>query len=139
MNGGRDMGRQAQSRIELPEELWERADVLAACRARDANALLRLARRHGVTNERLAYWTGIDPGEISKRLSGKTVSPVQTLDRWERIASGLGMSGSARLALGLAPGEGGLMPVELGARPAALPPHVSAVDPQLPSTLLDLL
>jgi hypothetical protein len=119
--------------------MWERADVLAACRARDANALLRLARRHGVTNERLAYWTGIDPGEISKRLSGKTVSPVQTLDRWERIASGLGMSGSARVVLGLAPGEAVPVPTDPAPQPAALPAHVSAVDPQLPATLLDLL
>ncbi|HEV7656399.1 MAG TPA: hypothetical protein VGP36_16925 [Mycobacteriales bacterium] len=132
------MGKQAPGSIELPGELWERADVLAACRARDANALLRLARRHGVTNERLAYWTGIDPGEISKRLSGKTTSPVQTLDRWERIATGLGMSGSARLALGLAPGPSPPT-IELPALAAPLPPHVSAVDPQLPATLLDLL
>jgi transcriptional regulator with XRE-family HTH domain len=111
--------------IELPEQVWERADVLAACRARDANALLRLARRHGVTNERLAHGTGIDPGEISKRLSGKTTSPVRTLDRWERIATGLGMSGSARLALGLAP---------RGPEP---PPE--GLLPELPRTLLDLL
>jgi hypothetical protein len=113
--------------------------VLGACRARDANALLRLARRHGVTNDRLAYWTGIDPGEISKRLSGKTTSPVQTLDRWERIATGLGMSDPARLAVGLAPGESGPLPIELPPRSSDLPAHVPAVDPQLPATLLDLL
>ena len=125
--------------IGLPDELWERADVLGACRARDANALLRLARRHGVTNDRLAYWTGIDPGEISKRLSGKTLSPVRTLDRWERIATGLGMPDAARLAVGLAPGESGPLPIELAARSADLPAHVPAVDPHLPATLLDLL
>lgn len=97
------MSRSDQGPIELPDELWKRTDVLHACRARDANALLRLARRHGVTNDRLSYWTGIDPGEISKRLSGKTRSPVRTLDRWERIATGLGMPDRARLAVGLAP------------------------------------
>lgn len=133
------MSRHEPRPIGLPDELWERADVLAACRARDANALLRLARRHGVTNDRLAHWTGIDPGEISKRLSGKTVSPVQTLDRWERIATGLGMPDAARLAVGLAPGESGPLPIELPARSADLPALVPAVDPQLPSTLLDLL
>ncbi len=97
------MSRHEPRPIGLPDELWERADVLGACRARDANALLRFARRHGVTNDRLAHWTGIDPGEISKRLSGKTTSPVRTLDRWERIATGLGMPDVARLAVGLAP------------------------------------
>jgi hypothetical protein len=133
------VGRQEPGPVDLPDDLWERSDVLGACRARDANALLRLARRHGVTNDRLAYWTGIDPGEISKRLSGKTTSPVQTLDRWERIATGLGMSDVARLAVGLAPGESGPLPIELPPRSADLPAQVPAVDPQLPSTLLDLL
>lgn len=133
------MSRQEPGPIELPDGLWERTDVLGACRARDANALLRLARRHGVTNERLAHWTGIDPGEISKRLSGKTVSPVRTLDRWERIATGLSMPDAARLAVGLAPGDPGALPVELRPRRSGLPAEVPAVDPRLPATLLDLL
>jgi hypothetical protein len=95
--------RQAPDPIDLPADAWRVPAVLTVCHARDANALLRLARRHGVTNERLAYWTGIDPGEISKRLNGRTTSTVRALDRWERIADGLRMPDHLRVALGIAP------------------------------------
>lgn len=79
--------------------------MLNACRARDANALIRLAHRHGVTNERIAYWTDFSAGEISRRLNNKNTSPVQMLNRWERIADGLNMPNNARVAIGLAPSE----------------------------------
>ena len=88
---------------EIPTHEWQSRPVLDACRARDANALLRLAHKYGVTNERLSYWTGIYPNEISRRLNGKLTSPVEKLDRWERIADALAMPPHARLAVGLAP------------------------------------
>lgn len=97
------MPRDAQRPIELPAHLWQDPMVLALCRIRDATGLLRLAHKYGVTNECLAYWTDIDAGEISKRITGKTTGPVTTLDRWERLADGLGMPDEARVAVGLAP------------------------------------
>jgi hypothetical protein len=97
--------------IDLPADVWRVPAVVTVCHARDANALLRLAHRHGVTNERLAYWTGIDAGEISKRLNGRTTSAVRALDRWERIADGLRMPDHLRVAVGIAPvGAGPLLP-----------------------------
>jgi hypothetical protein len=88
---------------EIPAKEWREPAVLHACRTRDANALLRLAHRYGVNNERLAYWTGIYPNEISRRLNGKQIGPVEKLERWERIAEALAMPDHARHALGLAP------------------------------------
>lgn len=92
---------------EIPLREWHDAAVLAACRARDANALLRLAHRYGVNNERLSYWTGIYPNEISRRLTGKLNGPVEKFERWERIADALNMPDHARHAVGLATLAGG--------------------------------
>jgi len=73
------------------------------CRLRDANGLLRLCRRHGVTNEVLSYWTHISTGEISRRITGnEDTSNITKLERWERIADALNMPDHARTALGLA-------------------------------------
>lgn len=127
--------RQAPDPIDLPDDAWRKPAVLTVCHARDANALLRLARRHGVTNERLAYWTGIDPGEISKRLNGRTTSTVRALDRWERIADGLRMPDHLRVAVGIAPVRTtALVPAPAGPAPrggpieAGLPALRAALD-----------
>lgn len=149
------MPKQAPEPIDIPDHAWTSPVTVAACQARDANTLFRLAHRHGVNNERLSYWTGIDPGEISRRLNNKNNSPVQTLDRWERIADGLGMPDQARVTLGIAPhGPSGQVShaAEVASRPQSaaasstkwrsglpVPSRSSLVDPHLPATLLDLL
>jgi hypothetical protein len=138
--------------IRLPTAVWRQDDVLAFCRSQDADALFRLARRYGHSNESIAYWTGIDPAEVSKRITGGK-GPVRTLDRWLRIAEALDMPDEARQILGLASRRrdsatsaaplvaGDLStsyhPVLFGVRQGAASP--SAVDPCLPRTLLDLL
>lgn len=96
------MPREAPGPIRIPEQIWRQDDVLELCRTQDADSLFRLAKKHGVTNEAIGYWTGIDPGEISKRING-TKGPVRALDRWHRIADGLNMPDHARLELGIAP------------------------------------
>jgi hypothetical protein len=94
----------APAPIRLPDQVWHDPAVLDLCRCRDANGLFRLAKKYGTSNEAIGYWTGIDPGEISKRLTGKmTGRPIITLDRWTRIANALDMPDHARVALGLAP------------------------------------
>lgn len=100
------MPRPAPDPIRLPATVWQDSKVLALCRDQDANGLLRLAKRHGTSNERLAYWTGLDAAEISKRTSptgSKANSPIRDLNRWQRVADALNMPDPARLAIGLAP------------------------------------
>lgn len=65
------MGRQLLEPIELPAAVWADPAVLALCAAHDAGGLFRLVKRYGVSNERLAYWTGADAAEVSRRLHGK--------------------------------------------------------------------
>lgn len=96
------MPKDAPQPIRLPEQLWREDHVLDLCRAQDADGLFRLVKKYGFTNESIGYWTGIDPGEISKRINGAK-EPVRTLDRWHRIADGLNMPDDARLELGIAP------------------------------------
>lgn len=95
------MPKDAPRPVHLPDEVWRRTEVLDLCRAQDADALFRLARKYGYTNESIGYWTGIDPVEISKRINGNK-GPVRALDRWQRIADGLNLPAHARHALGLA-------------------------------------
>lgn len=88
--------------IRLPPQVWADPEVLRLCRDHDAGGLFRLAKRHGVSNERIAYWIGTDAADVSRRVNGRT-GPVTALHRWQAIADGLDMADPARLALGLAP------------------------------------
>lgn len=98
------MPKDAPPPIQLPEEAWNQPEILDVCRAQDADALFRLAKKYGHPNETISYWTGIDSTEISKRINGTgTKGPVRTLDRWHRIADGLNMPDHARMELGIAP------------------------------------
>lgn len=103
------MPKDAPRPVRLPDDVWRRADVLDLCHALDADGLFRLAKKYGFTNESIGYWTGIDPGEISKRINGSK-GPVRAIDRWQRIADGLNMPDAARLAVGLSPRAGRLAP-----------------------------
>lgn len=96
------MPKDAPRPISLPEDVWRRPEVTELCSNQDADGLFRLAKKYGFTNESIAYWTGFDPGEISKRINGAK-GPVQALDRWRRIAEALGMPDHARMMIGLAP------------------------------------
>lgn len=130
------MPKDAPRPIRLPDDAWRRPEVIRHCRDRDADALFRLARKHGCTNEAIGYWTGIDPAEVSKRISGAK-GPVRTLDRWHRIADGLGMPDHARHAVGIAARDAPAAALDRDTRTA--PSRRSVIDPQLPPTLLDLL
>ena len=95
------MPKDAPEPIRIPDDAWLNPLVLAMCRAKDANGLFRLARKYGASNERIAYWTGTDAAEASKRVNNKAGS-VTALHRWQHIANGLNMPDEARLAIGLA-------------------------------------
>lgn len=147
------MPKNAPPAVHLPDDVWNRSEVLDLCRAQDANGLFRVARKNGATNESIGYWTGIDPVEISKRILGKK-GPVRALDRWQRIADGLGMPDHACLLLGLAPPKRSAgsrqssalvrrehpLTRQLMTPPVRLPmPDNPMIDPHFPATLLDLL
>lgn len=114
--------RPAPEPIRLPDAIWHQPATLRLCRDRDANGLLHLARKYGgmttgraVTNEALAHWTDISPGEISRRLNGHNTSPVLALHRWQHLADGLNMPDHARALIGLAPGRVSVEPERAGA------------------------
>ena len=109
------MPKDAPRPVHLPDDVWHHPDILDLCRVLDADGLFRLARKYGFTNESIGYWTGIDPGEISKRINGGK-GPVRAIEGWGRIADGLNMPAHARHAIGLAAPAG--TEVE-PARPAA--------------------
>lgn len=92
--------------IELPADVWDRDDVLDMCRRRDAGGLLGLANssRYRISQTRLAYRIGTEPGAVNKLINGKSGQVVR-LDKWERIAEALNMPAHARMALGLSPGS----------------------------------
>lgn len=94
------MPKDAPPPIHLPDRVWNDPAVLHLCRARDANGLFRLAKKYGTSNERIAYWTGTDAAEASRRVNGKA-GQVTALHRWQHIADGLNMPDHARIALGL--------------------------------------
>jgi transcriptional regulator with XRE-family HTH domain len=73
--------------------------VRAALAARDIGTLYRLLVRVGVSQRRIAQWTGQSQSEVSEILRGRQVGDVRVL---ERIADGLGIP---RAWLGVSYGE----------------------------------
>lgn len=86
--------------IRLPAEAWDPAGPLVrACRDHDANALFRIVhQRYGITQERIADRVRMESGEMSRRVNN-ILGPIQHIDRWIRIAHGLGMPEHARRTL----------------------------------------
>jgi tetratricopeptide (TPR) repeat protein len=76
--------------------------MLAALLNRDLCGVLRLVRDHtGWTQTVISGRTGISQSQLSPIMAGRV--SVQSLERMERIAEGLGMPDDARMTLGLAP------------------------------------
>ena len=121
-------GRRVFDLIEIPDELWQRADVLEALGARDIGRLFVLLHRYTkVSQTRLAIACDTTQPKISGYMRG--IAKVEELSVFERIADGLNMPDPARIARGLAPT---IVPTSPGAAPAA--PVIPARDtrPALP-------
>ena len=135
------MPKDAPEPIRIPDDAWLNPLVLAMCRAKDANGLFRLARKYGASNERIAYWTGTDAAEASKRVNNKAGS-VTALHRWQHIANGLNMPDEARLAIGIAPGPRAAPSGGAGnalAQTAGSPfNHAATVEPTLSERAIDV-
>lgn len=97
--------------IRIPEHVWYEDSVHRSLCERRAGDLFRLAQKYGVSQMRIAAFTGQSQGRINDLIHGRRGN-ITSLDAWERIADGLNMPDRARLALGLAPkaarGEGAL-------------------------------
>jgi hypothetical protein len=83
--------------IHLPDHAWTAPDVQAMCANADGRGLLRWAHnRYGISQGRIAHWTGLGSGEVSN-LINEVIGPVTKLDRWRRIADALNMPAANRL------------------------------------------
>ena len=92
----------ANDLIHIPDSLWQRPETIAALRNRDIGRLFALLRQYaGASQTRIAIACGLTQGKVSDIVRG--VQQVEKLDRFERIADGLGMPDAARITLGLAP------------------------------------
>jgi transcriptional regulator with XRE-family HTH domain len=76
--------------------LWDRSDMREVLAKQDIAGLFRLLQRMGVSQRRIAAWTGQSQSEISEILGGRRVVAYEVL---VRIADGLGIR---RGRLGLA-------------------------------------
>jgi transcriptional regulator with XRE-family HTH domain len=87
--------------IRLPDDAWSSPAALRALRSRDVSAIFHLARKYGISQQRIAANTGLAQGRVSRIMTGK--HQVLSFDLMERIAAGFNMPDSARVAFGLAP------------------------------------
>lgn len=83
------------------DRVFARQDALEACERRDIGALLRIFRKYGITQGRVASLTGIAQGRLSEYKSGKRIP--KGASTFEAFADGLDMPAPARRAMGLAP------------------------------------
>jgi len=91
----------------IPDGEWDAASTVRALRDRDAQALVRLARKYGASQHYLSgramYLTNgsLTQNQISLIANGRT--RVEKLEVWERLAAAMDMPDRARIRLGLAP------------------------------------
>jgi transcriptional regulator with XRE-family HTH domain len=91
----------ANDLIEIPDAFWQRSETVATLRDRDIGRLFALLRQYtGASQTRIGIACGMSQGRVSYIIRGKW--QVDKLEVFERIADGLDMPGSARIALGLA-------------------------------------
>ncbi|GAA1018644.1 hypothetical protein Aple_065810 [Acrocarpospora pleiomorpha] len=95
---------------QIPGSLWERPDMLAALRARDIGQAFRLLRQYaGLSQTTIGSLTGMSQGKVSEIMNGR--QQVTMFEVIERIADGLEMPDTVRMALGLAPRTAPLAPI----------------------------
>jgi hypothetical protein len=78
----------ARRRDALGVEVWRQAGMRAALAARDIGTVFRLVQRFGISQRRIAAWTGQSQSEISEIRGGRRVLSYEVL---ARVADGLGI------------------------------------------------
>jgi hypothetical protein len=92
----------ANDLIKIPDSFWQRSETLATLRDRHIGRLFDLLHQYtGASQTQIGIACGMSQGRVSYIIAGKW--QVDKLDVFERIADGLDMPDSARIALGLAP------------------------------------
>ncbi|MBT8226497.1 MAG: helix-turn-helix domain-containing protein [Dactylosporangium sp.] len=88
--------------LRIPDEFWDRGEVITALDRRSIGQVFRLIRRYaGASQTRIGTAVGLAQGTVSLYMSGQRT--VTTIDLLERVAAGLRLPDHARLRLGLAP------------------------------------
>lgn len=96
------MPARAADLMAIPDSLWQRAEMIEALGLRDIGRVFQLLRQYaGISQTRLAIACDMTQPKVSGIMRG--MARVEALEVFERIAAGLDMPDSARLALGLAP------------------------------------
>ncbi|WP_160161027.1 helix-turn-helix transcriptional regulator [Actinomadura sp. K4S16] len=93
----------ASDPIVIPESLWERPQMTQALTSRDIGTVFHLLRQYaGASQTQIAIACGMTQGRVSGHMKegGRRVTDLEV---FERIADGLKMPDTARMALGLAP------------------------------------
>jgi hypothetical protein len=92
----------AHELLTIPDSFWQRAETLAALRARDIGRLYQLISQYsGASQTQIGIACGTSQGKVSDIIRG--VQQVEKLAVFERIADALDMPDHARITLGLAP------------------------------------
>lgn len=99
------MSGRASDPIAIPETLWQHPKMIKALTSRDIRTVFHLARQYtGASQTQLAIACGMTQGKVSETMK-PAGRQIQTLEVFERIADGLQMPPTARMTLGLAPGD----------------------------------
>jgi hypothetical protein len=92
----------ANDLIQIPASFWERPEVVAALRNRDIGRFFALVQQYtGASQTQIGIACILPQGKVSNIVNGS--QQVEKLEVFDRIADGLGLPDSARIALGLAP------------------------------------
>ncbi|MDP9866035.1 MULTISPECIES: helix-turn-helix domain-containing protein [Streptosporangium] len=96
------MPAEATEPVVILPKLWQRPEMLTALRNRNIGQLFRLIRQYtGFSQTRIGVAVNLSQGKVSEIMKG--AAQVTSFEVFERIAEGLRMPDSARMALGLAP------------------------------------
>ncbi|GGQ05930.1 hypothetical protein BKA00_003387 [Actinomadura coerulea] len=138
------MPRRASDPIVIPDELWERPQMIQALTAREIGTVFHLLGQYaGATQTQIAIACGLTQGRVSEHMKegGRRVTKLYL---FERIADGLQMPDNARMALGLAPRTRPGVPAPRTPEPQArtgivlTEPRPTGADPSDPATTTDL-
>jgi hypothetical protein len=96
--------------IAVSEQMWQNDRTIRILHERDVAGLLRLVQQYtGVSQGRLASALGVSQGRLNELINRKRT--ISALGTFERLAAGLCMPDSARMALGLAPSSSASVPI----------------------------
>lgn len=96
------MSRSSFEPIHIPDHAWRQDSIRRILQERRAGELFEFVHRYGVSQMRMAAFTGQSQGRINDLMHGRRGN-IKAFDAWERIADGLNMPDHARIELGLAP------------------------------------